>query len=89
MASFVYICNLEDRNTAAGWEKTRYKSVAKWIAGTGATEAPIRSDSRPGLTTFCYKLPDGRQVLAERAIVKSGVCELIKRRPAGVELEYV
>jgi len=23
------------------------------------------------------------------AIVKSGVCELIKRRPAGVELEYV
>jgi len=66
MASFVYICNLEDRNTAAGWEKTRYKSVAKWIAGTGATEEPIRSDSRPGLTTFCYKLPDGRQFKAEQ-----------------------
>jgi len=26
---------------------------------------------------------------AERGIVKSGVCELIKRRPAGVELDYV
>jgi hypothetical protein len=28
-------------------------------------EVPIQSNSRPGLTTFCYKLPDGRQVKAE------------------------
>lgn len=65
MASFVYVCSLEDKNTAAGWEKTRYKSLAKWIAGTGATEEPIRGDSRPGLTRFCYKLPDGRRVKAD------------------------
>jgi len=65
MASFVYVCSVEDKNTAAGWEITRHKSVATWMAGTGATEEPIRSDSRPGLTRFCYKLPDGRQVLAD------------------------
>ena len=62
MASFVFVCSVEDKNPEAGWEKTRYKSLSKWIAGTGAAEVPIRSDSRPGLTRFCYKLPDGRKV---------------------------
>lgn len=62
MASFVFVCGVEDNNPEAGWEKTRYKSLSKWIAGTGAAEVPILSDSRPGVTRFCYQLPDGRKV---------------------------
>jgi len=63
MASFVYVRSVDDKNSAAGWKKTSYKRLAKWVAGTGAAETPIAR--RPGLTTFCFKLPDGRQVKAE------------------------
>lgn len=62
MVAFVFVCSVEDKNPKAGWEKTRFKSLSKWIAGTRAAEMPIGSDSRPGLTRFCYKLPDGRRV---------------------------
>jgi len=69
MASFVYVRSVDDKNAAAGWEKTSYKKLSKWVSETGATEAPI--DRRPGLTTFCFKLPDGRQVQAE--VLEEGV----------------
>jgi|ERR1039457_28097 hypothetical protein len=63
MASFVYVRSVDDKNSAAGWKKTSYKKLSKWVAETGAVETPITR--RPGLTTFCFKLPDGRLVKAE------------------------
>lgn len=48
----------------AGKEKLQRAPIAHILvpATTGATEELIRSDSRPGLTRYCYKLPDGRRV---------------------------
>jgi hypothetical protein len=63
MASFVYVRSVDDKNSAAGWKKTSYKKFSKWVSETDAVETPITR--RPGLTTFCFKLPDGRQVKAE------------------------
>jgi len=63
MASFVYVCDIKDKNSSLGLKKTRYKTLAAWIAATGAIETPIHP--HPGLTTFCHMLPDGRQVKAE------------------------
>jgi len=63
MASFVYVCDIKDKNSSLGLKKTRYKTLATWIAATGAIETPMHP--HPGLTTFCHTLPDGRQVKAE------------------------
>lgn len=63
MASFVFVCGIEDKNSAAGWKKTGYKSLPAWIAATGAKKVRI-----PGLgpaSAYCFALPDGRRVEAE------------------------
>jgi hypothetical protein len=63
MASFVFVCGIEDKNSAAGWKKTGYKSLPAWIAAAGAKKVRI-----PGLgpaSTYCFALPDGRRVEAE------------------------
>jgi len=65
MASLVFICDVVDKSSATGSEKTPCRSLAARIAGTSATAGPIQSDSRPELTRSCYKLPDGWQVAAE------------------------
>ena len=64
MASLVFICDVVDKSSATGSEKTPCRSLAARIAGTSATAWPIQSDSRPELTRSCYKLPDGWQVAA-------------------------
>ena len=33
MTSFVYVCSVEDKNSADGWKKTGYKGLPAWIAG--------------------------------------------------------
>ena len=53
MASFALTCDVEDKNSATGWETTPYKCLAAWIDGTGATGEPIQSGSRPGLARSC------------------------------------
>jgi hypothetical protein len=63
MASFVYVCGIEHKNSADSWKKTDYKSLTAWIAAAGAKTIRI-----PGLGPagrYCFALPDGRRVEAE------------------------
>ena len=63
MTSFVYVCSVEDKNSADGWKKTGYKGLPAWIAAADAKTIPI-----PGLgpaSSYCFALPDGRRVEAE------------------------
>ncbi len=63
MASFVYVCDVEHKNSADGWEKTGYKSLPAWMAAAGAKTIRI-----PGLgaaNAYCFALPDGGRVEAE------------------------
>jgi len=62
MASFIYVCDFAVKDSAVGWKKTSYKSLAKWIAATGAQEPPLVRD---GLVGFCFQLRDNRRVGAE------------------------
>jgi hypothetical protein len=63
MASFVYVCSVADKNSAAAWKKTSYKGLPAWIAAAGAKKIRI-----PGLgpaSASCFALPNGRRVEAE------------------------
>lgn len=63
MASFVYVCGVEDKHRADAWKKTGYKGLPAWIAAAGAKTIRI-----PGLgpaSSHCFALPNGRRVEAE------------------------
>jgi hypothetical protein len=63
MTSFVYVCSVEDKDSADAWKKTGYKSLPAWMAAVGAKKIRI-----PGLgpaSLYCFALPDGRRVEAE------------------------
>ena len=63
MVSFVYVCTIEDKNSAAGWKQSNYKSLPAWMVGTGARKIRILGLGPAG--TYCFALPNGRRVEAE------------------------
>jgi hypothetical protein len=63
MTSFVYVCSVEDKNSADSWKKTNYKDLAAWIAAADAKTIRIPGLGPAGSSRFA--LPDGRRVEAE------------------------
>ena len=59
MASFVYVQDFANKNSAIWMRKTSHRTIEGWMRATGAKEHKI---TRGPITTYCYRLRSKRLV---------------------------